>query len=81
MKKKHLWVGGGVVVAAVLAGISAFTGNTEELQEVQTARVELRKIIQMVNATGRIQPKTQIKISADVSAKIMVLAVEEGDWV
>ena len=81
MKKKYLWVGGGVVVAAVLAGISAFSGNTEELQEVQTARVELQKIIQMVNATGRIQPKTQIKISADVSAKIMVLAVEEGDWV
>jgi len=81
MKKKYLWVGGGAVIAAIVVGISAFSGNTEELQEVQTARVELRKIVQTVNATGRIQPKTQIKISADVSAKIMVLAVEEGDWV
>lgn len=81
MKKKTVWIGGGAIIAAVVVGITAFSGNDEELQEVQTARVELQKIVQMVNATGRIQPKTQIKISADVSGKIMVLAVEEGDWV
>jgi HlyD family secretion protein len=81
MNKKYLWIGGGVAFAAIIGGITAFTGNKEELQEVQTAMVERQKIVQMVNATGRIQPKTQVKISADVSAKIMVLAVEEGDWV
>ncbi len=81
MKKKRVWMGAGVAAIAIVGGIMAFGGEKEELQEVQTARVELQKIIQMVNATGRIQPKTQIKISADVSAKIMVLAVEEGDWV
>ena len=81
MKKKYLWIGGGIVFAAVIGGITAFTSNKEELQEVQTAQVERQKIVQMVNATGRIQPKTQVKISADVSAKIMILAVEEGDWV
>ena len=31
--------------------------------------------------TGRIQPVTQVNISADVSAKITRLAVKEGDWV
>jgi len=81
MNKKYLWIGGGVVFAAVIGGVVALTGNKEELQEVQTAQVERQKIVQMVNATGRVQPKTQVKISADVSAKIMVLAVEEGDWV
>jgi HlyD family secretion protein len=81
MNKKYLWIGGGVAFAAIIGGITAFTGNKEELQEVQTAMVERQKIVQMVNATGRIQPKTQVKISADVSAKIMLLAVEEGDWV
>jgi len=81
MKKKRVWIGGGVAAIVIVGGIMALGGDKEELQEVQTARVELQKIIQMVNATGRIQPKTQIKISADVSAKIMVLAVEEGDWV
>jgi HlyD family secretion protein len=37
--------------------------------------------VQTVTATGRIQPKTQVKISADVSAKIIQLPVKEGDWV
>jgi len=34
-----------------------------------------------VSATGRIQPKTQVNISADVSAKITRLPAAEGDWV
>ena len=34
-----------------------------------------------MTGTGRIQPKTQVNISADVSAKITRLDVEEGDWV
>jgi len=81
MNKKYLWIGGGTVlaIAAVVAIVISMRG--EELEEVQTASVERQKIIQKVNATGRIQPKTQIKISADVSAKITRLGVEEGDWV
>jgi HlyD family secretion protein len=53
----------------------------EELPEVQTTIVDRAEIIQKVNATGKIQPDTQIKISADVSAKITRLDVKEGDWV
>jgi HlyD family secretion protein len=34
-----------------------------------------------VSATGKIQPKTQVEISADVSAKITKLPVVEGQWV
>ncbi len=56
-------------------------GGDEDLLEVQTAKVSLETIIQTVNATGRIQPKTQIRISADVSAKITKLHVKEGQWV
>jgi len=81
MKKKYLWIGGGAVIIAVAAGFTMLGGKKEELQEVQTAHVERQKIVQKVNANGKIQPKDQVKISADVSAKIIVLAVEEGDWV
>ena len=80
MKRKILLAGGGVLVLAV-AGAVMFTGGDEELLEVQTAEVGRETIVQKVNATGRIQPKTQIRISADVSAKIVALHVEEGDWV
>lgn len=81
MNKKYLWIGGGAVlgVAAVVAIVMYTRG--EELQEIQTATVERQKITQMVNATGRIQPKNQVKVSADVSAKITRLGVEEGDFV
>ena len=81
IKKKYLWVGGGVLVAALAVGAVVLKKGQEELQEVQTAVTELRTIVQKVNATGRIQPKTQVKISADISARITILNVEEGQWV
>ena len=80
MKKKALWTGLAVVVVAV-AGAVMMRGGDEELLEVQTAQIARETIVQKVNATGRIQPKTQVRISADVSAKIVALHVEEGDWV
>lgn len=79
-KKKFIVI---AIILAVIAGV-VFFGNGEENDgsiEVQTAKVANEKVVQTVNATGRIQPKTQVKISADVSAKIMRLGVKEGQWV
>jgi HlyD family secretion protein len=81
MKRKTLWIGGIVLLAAAVAGAVVLNQADDELLEVQTEKVGLEKIIQTVDATGRIQPKTQVRISADVSAKIIALHVEEGDWV
>jgi HlyD family secretion protein len=80
MNSKTWWIFGGVAVIAV-AGAFTFSNGEEEMLEVETATVGLETIVQKVNATGRIQPKTQVRISADVSGKIMALHVEEGDWV
>ncbi len=81
MKKKLLWSGAAVVVVgAVIVGM-AIRGGGDEALEVQTAKVDRQKIVQKVSATGKIQPKVQVKISADVSAKITQLAVVEGQWV
>jgi len=81
MKKKTMWIAAGALVIAAGAGAVIIGGGDEDLLEVQTATVSLETIVQTVNATGRIQPKTQIRISADVSAKITALHIEEGDWV
>ena len=81
MKRKTLWIAIGAVVVAAGAGAVIMSGGDEELLEVQTATVARETIIQKVNATGRIQPKTQIRISADVSSRITALHVEEGQWV
>lgn len=81
MKRKTIFIVAGVLIAAAAAGKMLVGNGEEELLEVQTATVNLETIVQEVNATGRIQPKTQVRISADVSAKIIVLHVEEGQFV
>jgi len=82
MKRKIFWIVGIAVVAAIAVGaVMKMRGGKDELTEVQTAVVSKETIVQKVDATGRIQPKTQIRISADVSAKITALHVEEGQWV
>ncbi len=82
MSKKKLLIISGVglvVIAAVVAGIMKKNGR-EEL-EVQTAPVKKQQVIETVTATGKVQPHIQVNLSADVSAKITKLAVNEGDWV
>lgn len=79
--KKKTWIAIAGVVIAAAAGAVILANGGEELTEVQTARVSRETIVQKVNATGRIQPKTQVRISADVSGKIIALHVEEGEWV
>lgn len=81
MKRKTIFIVVGVLIAAAAAGKVMMGSGEEELLEVQTASVNLETIVQKVNATGRIQPKTQVRLSADVSAKIIVLHVEEGQFV
>lgn len=82
MKRKRLWIGAAavVVVVAVVGGMAGRGGEDETLA-VQTAEVDRRMIVQKVSATGKIQPRTQVRMSADVSAKITRLAVVEGQWV
>jgi len=81
MKKKILWIGIPIVVIAVVLGGLSMRGGDDEALSVETAKVEIQKIVQKVSATGKIQPKVQVKVSADVSAKITKLAVIEGQWV
>ncbi len=81
IKRKPLLIGiAALVVVAAVAG-AAMRGRGDKTLEVQTAKVDRQKIVQKVSATGKIQPKTQVEISADVSAKITKLSVVEGQWV
>lgn len=81
MKKKIVWIGLTLVVLVAATAAVSMRGGGDEALQVQTAEVTRQKIVQKVSANGKIQPKTQVKISADVSAKITRLAVVEGQWV
>lgn len=58
-----------------------FRSTGPEGVEVEVEPVAKTTVVETVDATGRIQPKMQVNISADVSAKIIRLEVDEGDWV
>lgn len=81
-KKKKLLLGSGLVVAvAALVGAAVMKKNGKQEIEVQTTPVKRQRVVETVTATGKVQPHIQVKISADVSAKITKLAVSEGAWV
>jgi HlyD family secretion protein len=80
--KRRVWlIIAGAVLAVMLIGGMVARGRGQKPMAVQTSKVERQKIVQKVSATGKIQPKTKVDISADVSAKIEKLAVVEGQWV
>ena len=80
--KKKLLIGFPIIVVLVAAGlaIASRNGGVEGV-EVEVEKAGRRQVVQTVNATGKIQPMIQVKISADVSAKITRLEVEEGQRV
>jgi HlyD family secretion protein len=82
MSKKR-WIIGVVVVVVVgvVAVASLGRNGGDKGISVEVEGAGLRTVVQTVTATGKIQPMTQVNISADVSAKITQLAVKEGDWV
>jgi len=81
-RKAKIALFAGVPLLVVVGGLGLKARNGKsDLVEVETEKVEPREIVQTVTATGRIQPVIQVNISADVSAKITRLEVEEGDWV
>jgi HlyD family secretion protein len=81
IKKRFWWVIAGAVVVVLIIGVVAARGRGNKPMAVQTAKADRQKIVQKVSATGKIQPKTKVEISADVSGKIVKLAVVEGQWV
>jgi HlyD family secretion protein len=69
-----LVVGGAVVAANVLL-------KKENGKTVTTETVQKRDLEAIVSASGKIQAKTQINISSDVTGRVTELAVEEGQRV
>ncbi len=80
-KKKKLWliVAGAVVVIAII--VLAATRDSGLVYSVQSGKVGKGEIVSLVTATGSVQARTTVKISADVAAKIIALPVKEGDLV
>jgi HlyD family secretion protein len=77
--KVLIGVGGAVlVVGLVFASASA---KREHGAEVRFEKVARRDLVAAVTASGKIQPKTKVDVSPDITGRITRLAVHEGDRV
>ncbi|MBM3921770.1 MAG: efflux RND transporter periplasmic adaptor subunit [Sphingomonadales bacterium] len=81
MNKKLKWTLIIVFGFLVLVGIGrSCSGGSNEEKVVAEPAVK-RTIIETVNASGKIYPEVEVKISPDISGEITELNVEEGDSV
>lgn len=78
--KRILLIGGGavLVLAIVVANLVRQAGGGTG---VQVAEVKRGDVSSTVRAPGKIQPETQVKLSANVPGEVVRLAVKEGDHV
>ena len=80
-KKKKIFIGIGVaLLIGVIVIVNLKRGRGNEIG-VQLGKVKRGDIQQVVSGSGRVQPELEVKISANVGAKILKLGVKEGDRV
>lgn len=83
MNKKLLWIISGLAAVIVLLVILKKQGviGKEEGIKVTAEKAANRTIIETVNASGKVYPEVEVKVSPDISGEIVELNVSEGDSV
>ena len=69
-----------VILLAIIIGV-IIGGKSEEGTRVFVQTAAERDLQEVVTASGKIFPQTEVKISSDVSGEVVELYVEEGDSV
>jgi HlyD family secretion protein len=77
--KVLLGVGAGVLL--VLLIVVSASAKRDKGAEVRIDTVGRKDLVAAVTASGKIQPKKKVDISADITGRITEIAVKEGDWV
>ncbi len=70
----------GVVILLIVLKKAGVLGK-EEGVKVSTEKVAKRTIVETVNASGKVYPVVEVKLSPDISGEIVDLNVAEGDSV
>jgi HlyD family secretion protein len=82
MTKRMKWTLAGVAVLAVgVVGATAAAKRGGKGTEVRIEAVEARDLVASVTASGQVQPRTKADLSADITGRVVRLAVKEGDMV
>ena len=83
MSKKMVWTVIGLALLIILLIVLKKAGllGEDEAVKATAEKVEIRTIIETVNASGKVYPEIEVKVSPDISGEITELNVKEGDSV
>src|SRR5215212_173378 len=82
MNKRVKWiliVLGALILILIIGKLLSGSGETNI--KVATEKTTKRTIIETVNASGKVYPEVEVKISPDISGEVTELYVKEGDSV
>jgi HlyD family secretion protein len=81
-RRTKIWLVSALVVL-VVGGLVAFRINQKRNAgtEVRLEKVARRDLVSSVTASGKIEAKTSVDISADITGRIIAIPVREGDLV
>ncbi len=80
-KRNKLLVGAGATVLIVGLVVISAGARRDRGVEVRFEQAGRRDLVAAVTASGKIQPKKKVDISADITGRITRIAVREGDLV
>src|SRR5581483_7213881 len=80
-KRKWLYIGLGALVLLIGFPIGKKMIVGADPLIVQTAKATRQSITETVNASGKVQPEKEVKISAAIYGEITELPVKEGEQV
>ena len=78
---KWILIGLAILIIALVALKAAGVFGKDEGVKVTAEKVQKRTITEIVNASGKIYPEIEVKVSPDISGEITELTVQEGDTV
>ena len=82
MSRRAKWsIAGGITLVVVVGGVVIAATRAPKRVEVRIEPVIRRDLVASVTASGQIQPHTKVDMSADISGRIITLAVKEGQTV
>jgi len=80
-RKKKVWLGAGLVVLVAGVGYANVRYRKTDATTVNVEKIAARDLEAIVSASGKVQPKRKVDISAETMGKVTNLAVAEGDYV
>ena len=80
MKKKKVWIPL-LIIFSLSTWFFIRRSGSDDTISVNAEKVELRTIIQKINASGKIQPEESVQITSTITGWITEITVMEGDTV